>query len=174
MRCDPTSLALLVAQDGDILEIASVRCSGVSASGARCTRTAPLPVGRTTPSDAFCYKHRRQRSWLRRLSLWSGASSCCSCTTLAAKTSESCKASAPLLLSVLAAALLGVGVVRRDVALCATGALGLLLAALWMCAAMWELLWRAVPLELAAQIAIDALQKSRGEKGERHKSASVA
>ncbi|KAF1333123.1 hypothetical protein FI667_g2922, partial [Globisporangium splendens] len=140
--------------DGQVCVL--VRCRGVHANGAPCSRTSWLPVNesdKTSKANRYCYRHRYQQSDLRTDSALPNVTS--SPRTLTFSRLKVCVAMCCSVLSVICFA---AGVYKQDASLCLIGAIGTWCSAVAMCIVACEILCYALPTALAAQLTIDSLQ----------------
>lgn len=146
----------------------AVRCHGVDVNGAPCTRTSTQDELR---SSKYCYRHRHQKQhrsadasssdtvWCSRYSCGWSLLRCVPRTRIARSLFNlpRCRVWCSFSLALSSLVLTVFGIIKKDAALCLSGAVGLLASMVWMCVVACEVLCRAVPPEIAAQVAFSAL-----------------
>lgn len=129
-----------------------VQCAGVTASGARCTRTTRIPAAEEhdeCEEDLFCYRHQHQRR--RRSAIYHGARCCCCWEAHGAARRPRRRQHfwrqilAVLLLFGCSLAAASAGVAHRSVFLCAASACGLFVSVGGACVVACLAVSRALP-----------------------------
>lgn len=141
-----------------------VRCHGVDAKGAPCTRTSMVTTDYEFQASQFCYRHCHQKQ-RKRTNMSSRTALPCSCGSsgLCCFTGTR-RMWCSMLLAMSSLVLVVLGAIKKDATLCVLGAVGLFASMVWMCVVVCELLCRAVAPAIAAHVAFRALHAQVTDK----------